>query len=414
MTRRQLDTLNQLLALLAKTNRFYQPKIEAASTPPPFASLEAFFDAFPTTTKAELVADQTQHGPHGTNLTFPMERYTRFHQTSGTSGSPMRWLDTPESWSALVDSWITVLEAAGVGASDRVCFAFSFGPFLGFWTAFEAACRLGALALPAGGLSSAARVQLMRDNKATILCCTPTYALRLGETAAEKGGPIEGVRRIIVAGEPGAGIPEVRARIEGMWPGARVFDHHGMTEVGPVSYGDPERPHILRIIESAFIAEVRDPNTGRQVSPGETGELILTTLRRDGSPLLRYRTGDLVRPAADAPDGMANYYLDGGILGRIDDMVLVRGVNVFPSSVESVVRRFPVAEYRVLVSQERGMTELDLEIEADPSVTDPQQLVDSLEEAFREVFSLRIPVRLAARNQLPRFEMKAKRWSVQS
>ncbi|MDJ0836902.1 MAG: AMP-binding protein [Acidobacteriota bacterium] len=408
----QLDQLNHLLGELVPGNAFYQAKIEAAGCGYRFESLDDFRTAFPTTVKSELIADQIAHAPYGTNLTYDLKRYVRFNRTSGTSGNPMRWLDTPESWSWMVDNWVKVFQAAGTAEGDRILFAFSFGPFLGFWTAFEAAGRLGALALPAGGMSSLARLRMIHDNQATVLCCTPTYALRLGEAALDHHDlDLHSVKTLIVAGEPGAGIPETRRQIEALWPGARLVDHHGMTEVGPVSYGLPENPDILRIIETAYIAEVVDPKTGRAVGPGHEGELLLTTLGRVGSPLLRYRTGDLVRPWAEAPVGMGPYYLDGGILGRIDDMILVRGVNIYPASVESVIRRFSeIAEFRVHVRTVRRMSELSIVIEPGGECDNPDDLCRRLQEELKSAFALRIPVSLTEEGSLPRFEMKARRW----
>ncbi|MCB0316926.1 MAG: phenylacetate--CoA ligase family protein, partial [Calditrichaeota bacterium] len=209
-----------------------------------------FSSALPFTTKQELAADQHRHPPYGSNLTFELSRYTRFHQTSATSGDPIRWLDTSESWSWMLDNWEIIFRNAGVADGARIYFAFSFGPFLGFWTAFEAATRMGCLAIPGGGLSSLARLRMILDNEVAVLCCTPTYAIRLGELAREEALDLSAgrVRAIIVAGEPGGSIPAIYRHIERLWPGARVYDHHGMTEVGPVSYEDPEARGTLRII----------------------------------------------------------------------------------------------------------------------------------------------------------------------
>src|SRR5207249_8793758 len=151
------------------------------------ALLVEFHALVPFTRKQELGEDQQAHPPYGTNLTYPLERYTRYSETSGTSNVPLRWLDTAESWSWMVDNWVRVLQASGVAPPDRIFFAFSFGPFLGFWTAFEAGTRLGCMCLPGGGISSAARLRTLLDAQATVLCCTPTYAVRLGEVAAEEG-----------------------------------------------------------------------------------------------------------------------------------------------------------------------------------------------------------------------------------
>src|SRR5438477_271399 len=181
-----MEQLRAVVGELVPGNKFYVAKFDAAGVHKKISSLADYFDRFPFTTKQELVEDQLAHPPYGTNLTYPSERYTRSHQTSGTAGAPLRWLDTPESWTWMLASWEEILRAAGVARSDRLFFAFSFGPFIGFWLAFEAAQRLGCLCLPGGGLSSAARVRFILDHGTTVLCCTPTYAIRLGEVAAKE------------------------------------------------------------------------------------------------------------------------------------------------------------------------------------------------------------------------------------
>src|SRR5207244_8306504 len=202
----------------------------------------------------------------------------------------------PESWNWVLDNWDQFYQIIGLKTGDRLFFPFSFGPFLGFWTAFEAASRQGFFCLPGGGMSSAARLRFLLDNQATVVLCTPTYALRLGEVAREEGIDLtsSGVRALIVAGEPGGSISATRARIEAIW-GARVFDHWGMTEIGALGIECPENPAGLHLLETECLAEVIDPTTGEAVPTGQTGELVLTNLGRWGSPLLRYRTGDLVR-----------------------------------------------------------------------------------------------------------------------
>ncbi len=394
----QLSKLRALLAAIVPANRFYSGKLAGLDV---VASLDDFARRVPFTSKHELTADQAAFPPFGSNLTYPPQAYTRFSQTSATTtGKPLRWLDTEQSWNWMLDNWRRVFETAGVGAGDRVFFAFSFGPFLGFWTAFEAAAKMGCLCIPGGGLRSAARLQVMSDSGATVLCCTPTYAMHLAEVAGEEGIDLRDskVRRIVVAGEPGGSVESTRRYIESRWPGARVVDHHGMTEVGPVSYGCPARPGVLHVIESSYIAEVID------------GELVLTNLGRHGSPLVRYRTGDFVKPAAAerCECGTWELALEGGIVSRTDDMVVVRGVNVFPSAVEQIMRSAGgVAEYRVHVSSQRSLTELHIEVEPDGA---DAALAHRLEAALRDALALRVPVTVVEPGTLPRFEMKAKRW----
>jgi phenylacetate-CoA ligase len=321
----------------------------------------------------------------------------------------------------MVKSWQRVFAAAGVHAGDRVFFAFTFGPFIGFWMAFEAAQALGCLCVPGGGLSSAGRLRMILDNQITVLCCTPTYAARLAEVAGQEHLDLREsrVRRLVVAGEPGGSVPPVRVRLSQFWNGARVFDHHGMTEVGPVTYECPEVPGRLHVMEEAFMAEVIDPFTGAATLPGDTGELVLTTLLRTGSPVLRYRTGDLVQPAFSPANrqvdrcacGSAELALDGGIVGRADDMVIVRGVNVHPAAVESVLHECGgVAEYQVEVFTSATRSELSLRIEAQRDAGEPGEVARRVQQALQTRLNLRIPVAAVPANSLPRFEMKAKRW----
>lgn len=418
----QWDRLRSLLGEILKSNAFYQKKFQAAGTGRGTDSLDAFFSEVPLTTKVELASDREAYPPFGSNLTYPLEEYSRLHQTSGTHGLPMPWLDTQASWDWLLEAWVEVYLAAGVTSQDRVYFAFSFGPFLGFWTAFDAAENLGCLCLPGGGLSSAARLDMIHRYGATVLCCTPTYALRLAEVAEKEGISLKEttVRTIIVAGEPGGSIPATRSRISAAWNGARVFDHHGMTEVGPVTYECPDQPGLLSVIETHYLAEILDPETRKPVPLGSEGELVLTPLGRPGSPLIRYRTGDLVRGVLLPPDRSrlsingqpcAQLALEGGILGRVDDMVVVRGVNIHPSAVEAVVRSVGgVAEYQVRIATRDSMSEILIEVEPEPGWADPEGLARQLGAAFQKRFALRVPVKPVPEGSLPRYEMKARRW----
>jgi len=384
----QLEKLNHLLAALAAGgNSFYRKKLGGLDR---VSRVSEFVEKVPFTTKSELAADQVESAPYGTNLTYALSRYSRFHQTSGTSGQPMIWLDDAEGWEWLRGNWEWVWREAGVSAGEAAFFPFSFGPFLGFWAGFESATALGIRAIPAGGLSSENRLRMMERLRPEVLCCTPTYGLRLAELAADARRL--GVGKLIVAGEPGGSLPEVRARLGEAWD-AEVIDHHGMTEVGPVTVGDRDDPTVLKIRHASYFCEVIEKDE-RGV-----GELVLTTLGRHGSPLLRYRTGDLVRPV-EAPGG---FVLKGGIIGRADDMVVVRGVNLYPGAVEEVVRSVPtITEYEVLIEERDAMAEVRLRVEG--------QGAEELADRLQEVFNLRISVEGVAEGLLERFEMKSKRW----
>jgi phenylacetate-CoA ligase len=397
----QLQKLNDLLRAILPANAFYRRKLGAL---PEFASLAEFSATVPFTTKEELAADHEQHPPYGSTHTFPLETYHRFHQTSGTRGKPLIWLDDPANWTWILDNWEWVWRGAGVKPGDTAFFPFSFGPFLGFWAGFEAATRMGVRAVPGGGLSSEDRLHLLRRSQSTVLCCTPTYALRLAEVGDKIGLPVGslGIAKIIVCGEPGGSIQEIRRRIESAWS-ARVYDHHGMTEIGPVSVSSESDPDLLLLRHDSYFCEVIDPATGIPVAAGETGELVLTTLGRHGSPLLRYRSGDLVRPV---PHG-DRFALQGGVLSRTDDMVVIRGINIHPSSIDAIVRAFPeIGEYQVEIDQRTALAELRLTVEATAATA------TALARKLRSTFSLRIPVTAVAPGTLPTFEVKAKRWNI--
>ena len=416
----QLARVQSLLAALIPANRFYSKKLQAAGIERTVSSLDEFSARVPFTTKQELADDQRAFPLYGSNLTFPLDCYTRLHQTSGTSGTPIRWLDTSESWNTMIGIWEEVFAAAGLSRGDRVFFAFSFGPFIGFWLAFEAAAKIGCLCIAGGGMSSAGRVRAILDHQATVLCCTPTYAMHLAEVAREENLNLSAsrVRTILVAGEPGGSLPATRERLASYWPGAHVFDHHGMTEVGPVTFECPARPCVLHIAEPAYFAESIDPESGKSSAPGQIGELVLTTLGRTGSPLVRYRTGDLVKfgqptnnEGALCVCGRHSTTLIGGIVGRADDMVVVRGVNVFPSAIEEIVRaQREVVEYRVQVSARSALTELSIEVEVGEDAPEPAKVVSRLEKSLNQTLALRVPVRLVPKGSLPRFELKSKRW----
>lgn len=411
---RQLQRLQYLLKQVSATNEFWQKKWGAVGVD--INSIQSLSDLqkLPVTTKSELVEDHLAHAPYGTNLTYPVENYTRMHQTSGTTGLPMRWLDTKASWDWFAECWAQIYRMVGLYQEDRLFFPFSFGPFVGFWAAFEGATRRGNFCLAGGGTGSEARLQMILDNRITAVCCTPTYALRLAEVAEAENINLAAsrVRALVVAGEPGGNIEATKLRIGQAW-GARVFDHWGMTEIGALGIEPLESPGSLNILETECIAEIVNSDTLEPVSPGEQGELIITNLGRIGSPLIRYRTGDLVsEDTSPCPSGRALLRLQGGILGRADDMVIIRGNNVFPSSLEAILRTFDrIAEYRIEVRTIRSMQHMKIELEpTDSAAADPQRLVREVSHAIKDKLNFNAEVVTVAPGALPRFELKGRRF----
>ena len=413
----QAAKFEAMMDRVLRTNAFYRSKYASLSVSPDRPPRLSDLATLPYTTKTELSADQRAYPLFGTNLTEPIERYTRVHRTSGTTGRPLYWLDTGASWQWFIDCWKEVYAAAGVNSEDRVFVAFSFGPFIGFWAAFEAAQEIGALAIPGGGMSSKQRLDSMRELDATVLVCTPTYALRLAERARQEALVLVDlpVRVTIHAGEPGASLPNVKARLEKAW-GARCLDHAGATELGPWGYGCGHPDH-MHINESEFCVEVIDPDTlcaaaldSDDKGAFRAGELVMTNLGRSASPLIRYRTGDLVELGCEpCACGRPSAYLRGGVLGRLDDMLIVRGVNLFPSALENIVRGFDsIDEFEVHLGLEEEMTELLLRIELIGG--EATETTRKLQERVQDQLMVRPRIEVVENGSLPRYELKSKRF----
>jgi phenylacetate-CoA ligase len=401
LARLQLERLNRLLAEVLPHNGFYRRKFGGRS-----ARLDRLEDLpeLPLTTKEELQPPAGRE-PFAANRTYPVDRYVRCHQTSGTRGRPLTILDSAADWQWWIECWQYVLDSAEITPSDRVVLAFSFGPFIGFWSAFDALVGRGALVFPGGGLGSLARVEVIRRLDATTVFCTPTYALRLAQVAAEHQINLANlsVEKIVVAGEPGGSVPATRERIETAW-GARVVDHGGATEVGAWGFADTEG-RGLHVNEAEFIAEFVSVESGHAAGDGELAYLILTALGRSGAPAIRYRTGDIVRPTWPASGPNRFVLLDGGILGRADDMMIIRGVNIYPAAVEQILHSFPeVVEYRMTARRAGELDELVVEVE--DRLEQPQRIVEEL----RLQLGLKIEVRCVPLTSLPRFEGKGRRF----
>jgi phenylacetate-CoA ligase len=409
LERHQVTRIQRLLHETLASNPFYGRKLREAGIGDArdFRSIDDI-RRLPFTRKQELVDDQDQHPPFGTNLTYPIDRYIRLHQTSGTTGRPMRWLDTRESWDWWARCWAAVFCGAGLTASDRVFFAFSFGPFIGFWAAWAGSEKIGILAISGGAQDSYQRLRNIIDMQVTALCCTPSYALHLAEIAQKDKIDLREsrVQRIIVAGEPGGSIPGTKSRIEEEW-NAKVTDHTGATEVGAHGFTCVAQQGV-HLNEGEFLAEVINPRT---LEPAEEGELVLTNLDRLGSPIIRYRTGDQVRLNRNVCDcGRTFARLEGGIIGRIDQMLIVRGVNIFPSSIEAIVRSYPqVMEFAVEVDRVQEMDQLRIQVEVVGE--NPQEIVEQITRDASHRLGLHVNVVLATPETLPRFELKARRFT---
>jgi phenylacetate-CoA ligase len=390
--------------------------LEAEVTP---ESLQTLDDVrrIPFLTRDDWMASQETDPPFGEVLAQPPERAMRYHTTSGTSGSrPLAVLDSPKDWEWITEMWCYALWGFGVRSRDSVFFAFSYGAFVGFWGAHYAAEKLGCLVLPGGNMTTEARVRLIVDTQATVVCSTPTYALRMAQEANALGidlanGP---VRRLILSGEPAGSIPATKRLIEREW-GAKSADTAGMTEVGTIVMFECDRqPGGAHIIEDHYLEEVVHPETDEPVGYGEEGERVVTSFGRGFIPVLRYRTRDLVRrvPAARCPCGRSFDIYDGGIRGRVDDMKVVRGTNVYPRAIEEIVRkRAEIEEFQIRLYTADGIRdEIEVLVESSVRTGDAEGFLRRLGVDLAEAHEgLRFGVRMAEPGSLPRFELKAKR-----
>ena len=412
----QIEKLCSMLEQIYGRNRFYTDKFNAAGIHPDSIQTLDDLKRLPLTSKSELVQAQSDALPFGSNTTFKESAYSRFHQTSGTTGTPLRVLDTPESWDWWGRCWGHVLAGAGLTENDRMFVPFSFGPFIGFWAAVEGAQKINALMIPGGGRDSLQRLHLMKELGATAMCCTPTYALRLAEVAQESSFDLSEIplRTLIHAGEPGANVPATKVRIESVW-NAKCYDHAGASEIGAHSFECEIQPNGTHVTESEFIVEVLNPETLEPVPAGEQGELIITNLGRIGYPVIRYRSGDLVvLNQQKCTCGRSFARFEGGVIGRADDMVVVRGVNIFPSAVENLVRQCEsVEEFRITVTTDREMGNLAIELELSKNAN-PESARKTVDQTIQNGLSLRPEITLVPSGSLPRFEMKAKRFHLKN
>jgi phenylacetate-CoA ligase len=418
MTRKELELeqwklVQRLLVEVVPRNQFWSSKYEQAGVRADSVKSWAEFQRLPFCTKQELVEDQLKFPPYGSNLSEELGSFTRCHQTSGTTGKPMSWLDTPGSWEWFLECWEQNFRLAGIGERERFLFPFSFGPFVGFWAGFEGAQRAGHFVFAAGGMSTEARLELIERHQLTVLCCTPTYALRMLEVAEKECKQIAAgsVKFVMVAGEPGGAIPSIRNKIERGF-GARVIDHWGMTDIGPLGIESYENPGDLMLLETACFPEIIDPETLRPVAVGEQGELVITNLGRWGMPVIRYRTGDLVRQAT-TPNrcGRSLLRLQGGVVGRVDDMITIRGNNVFPSAVDAVLREIEeIAEHQVTVTATGALQQVKLEIEPVSIDVDREVLRQRVQRMIKDRLQFQAEVLVVDVGALPRYELKSRRF----
>ena len=417
LRRLQLAKLRRVAEWAHERSPFYRRHFNAAGFHPDQLRRFEDIERIPFLTRDDWMASQAAHPPYGDLPVIGTERAIRMHTTSGTSGkTPLRALDTRKDWSWSAEMWCYALWGAGVRPSDVAYVAFGYGSFIGFWGLHNGLEKIGALTIPGGAQTTTSRIRQIVDFGATVVASTPTYALRLAQEAESLGvdlaaGP---VRRIILSGEP---TPEATKRlIETQW-GARATDTAGMTEISTIFMFEPEdQPGGCHVIEDHFIEQVIDPDSGRELPYGEAGERVTTSFGRSAIPLLRYRTADLVVKVPHRPDAVNGRTWDlyeDGIIGRVDDMKLIRGTNVYPRAVEAIVRTFPeVDEYQVRIERIDIRDEITLAVETVDTFSAPDW--NALSARLRKELAdahegLGFVIELAEPGSLPRYELKARR-----
>jgi len=414
----QLAKLRRQCEWAAARSPWYQRRFASEGFGP--AQLKSLDDLrrMPLLTRDDWMASQEARPPYGEIPVVGGEGAIRVHTTSGTTGrGPLRALDSRKDWAWIAEMWCYGIWGCGVRPLDTAYIAFGYGSFIGFWGLHYAMEKVGVLNVPGGAQSTEARVLQIVDFGATAVAATPTYAIRLAQEAEQLGIDLRGsnVSRLILSGEPAGSIPQTKALIEDLW-GAKAYDTAGMTEIGTIMVFEcAHQPGGTHIIEDHVLEEVLDPDTLEPVGYGERGERVVTSFGRGAIPLLRYRTGDLVCrvPASTCSCGRGFDIYEGGILGRVDDMKLIRGTNVYPRAIEAIVREYPeVEEFQAVIFHEGIRDEIKLRIElgAESSEEAWERLQDGLHRRLAHAHEgLNFHIERAAHGELPRFELKAKR-----
>lgn len=398
---------------------FHRRRFEAAGFHPDQVKSLDDLRRLPMMTRDEWVASQKEKPLWGDLIAAEPRNAIRYHLTSGSTGrQPLRALDSTRDWEWISEMWCYGAWGFGVRPDDVVYFAFGYGSFIGFWGAHYGCEKIGALVVPGGAQTTERRVEQIVELGVTTIFSTPTYALRLWQEAVAMGVDLAATKvdKVIVSGEPAGSIPAMKRQLEHGW-GARCGDTAGMTEIGTIfAFECAEQPGGAHIIEDHLYEEVINQASGEPAKYGELGERVVTSFGRGLMPLIRYRSGDIVMrvPHSTCRCGRTSDIYDGGIRGRFDDMKLIRGTNVYPRAVESIVREHDsIDEFQIYVWHDenniRDEITVRLELRPDSQIGWPE-----LSERLRKDLAgahegLRFNLELMPAGSLPRYELKARR-----
>lgn len=420
MPRAQLDKLHlqrvQALAHYAYENTpFYRKKFDNAGLKPSdIRSLDDLKRKVPITDKSEIIELQQQRPPYGDTLALPMDFVAHHCETSGTTGLPLAIPYSTYDSVRYGESWVYGFWGLGIRPSDTLYFAFGWGNFAGFWSAYWGARRLGCRVISGGGLDTKGHIEAILRMKPTVLISTPTFALRIAAVAAEMGVDLSNssIKFTYHAGEPGpTALPGMRDQIEKAW-GAKAGELLGIAEVDAMAPGCPLGDGV-HVNEMNLYSWSMDPASQDEVPDGEIGENIVTGYGNTAQPLLNYRTHDLVRRRSTCACGRTWSKLEGSVLGRTDFMVTVRGTNVYQTAVENILNKVEgiSMHYELVLTHEEGNDAMTVRFEPDASI-DPanwQQLASDAGDRIHKALHVRLKVVPVAPKSLPRFELKTKR-----
>lgn len=410
-----LRRLQALLHYVYERSAFYRKKLDDARVRPgDIRSLEDFKRKVPLTDKSEFIDLQLAHPPYGPTLALPEELIVHHCETSGTTGKP---LSIPYSMYDTVrygESWVYGMWALGIRPSDSFYFAFGWGNFAGFWSAYWAARRLGCRVISGGGLDTRGHINAILRLKPTVLISTPTFALRMAAVAAEMGVDASqtSIRFTYHAGEPGpTALPAMREQIEKAW-GAKAGELLGIAEIDAFAPGCPVGDGV-HVNEMNVFAWSMDPASGAEAAEGEIGENIITSYVNSAQPLLNYRSHDLVRRRSSCSCGRTWTKLEGAVLGRTDFMVTVRGTNVYQTAVENLIGELEEVSnsYELVLTREDENDAMTVKFEPVRTV-DPQrwdELARRLSDRIHQALHVRLRCVPVPPDTLPRYELKTKR-----
>ena len=415
----QLRKFKRIFEWAYENSRFHRSLYDAAGIKP--EDIRSFEDihAVPKVEKSMMRDIQRKDPfPYGDALCVPLEEVTEFHQTSGTTGQPVYQPDTWQDWEWWAECWSFILWAQGYRPTDRVFIPFGYNVFVAFWAGHYGAEKLGCEVVPGGVLDTKARILKIQELQATAMMATPTYVLGMADTARNKMGidpTTLSINKITCAGEPGAGIPSTKKRIEDAW-GAKVFDHAGATEIGAWSFECADQPHGMHVNEGFFLVEIEDLETGKIIEePGKRGKMIITALDRQAQPCVRFDSKDIIEWDADPCScGRTFRLIKGGVVGRSDDITKVKGVLLAPSAIEEVVRSIDGLgdEFEVVVDKVGDVDRIALKVELMPGAENRKNDIEGrLVDQLRIKTNLRYNLSFHDYETLPRYEVKAKRFN---